>query len=269
MRLGFRFLTIQLCIFANCTFVFTDVKRVGSPLLSKRHKHQRFDCRLGLVGAIAQAGLEAKATRNGHPSLSPLDSSEKIRVLRLLGDPAPDSPFTALFNLACDFRKPGYKIPDSITSSSPFPIIDNQSLYVRESYKALYDIIRTALSNRPKICVIGTSGIGKSTFLLYFVLRLLGQGTGDGPIVILQSYQVFMPLQVRLNYVSGILEISNHSSPYPIPGILQTAQTTRKSSAFMLSHSTVCHQTSTIKRVRHTTILRKKVFLPYTWHLGV
>ena len=62
-----------------------------------------------------------------------------------------------------------------------------QELYVRECYKTLYDhitklfISEVRRSNR--LCIVGTSGIGKSSFFLYFILRLLSESK-DPPIVI-------------------------------------------------------------------------------------
>ena len=71
-----------------------------------------------------------------------------------------------------------------ITSTNPLPI-NHKSLYVRTSYNSPSGNLKDLGQNR--VCLIGTSGIGKSTFLLYCIIRLVHDMTGDPPIIILHS----------------------------------------------------------------------------------
>ncbi|KAF9956987.1 hypothetical protein BGZ65_002306, partial [Modicella reniformis] len=72
------------------------------------------------------------------------------------------------------------------------PIVNTRDLNVREDYKRLYQsIIVSTFKDRPasplenRIVVEGTSDIGKSSFLVYFIARLLYEsGLENPPIVI-------------------------------------------------------------------------------------
>ncbi|CAG8509416.1 13055_t:CDS:2 [Funneliformis mosseae] len=52
------------------------------------------------------------------------------------------------------------------------PIIQQPKLYIREDYKALYQIVNKEELD-PKFLINGTSGIGKSYFLLYLLIQIL------------------------------------------------------------------------------------------------
>jgi hypothetical protein len=57
-----------------------------------------------------------------------------------------------------------------------FPVIDQRALFVRKCYHELYDIIikSSITATKPlRILLTGTPGIGKSTFLIYFIIRHL------------------------------------------------------------------------------------------------
>ena len=109
------------------------------------------------------------------------------------GDPNVQDKFITLLHLARELRetrKSSQTIPDIIFSSQKFPTINKQKFYVRECYKTLYDHITELFISKVKgnhrLCIVETSGIGKSSFFLYFVVRLLCESK-DPPIVIFHS----------------------------------------------------------------------------------
>ena len=54
----------------------------------------------------------------------------------------------------------------------PLAVIKEHVLYVRESYRDLYHIV-TNKNCDPRFLISGTSGVGKSCFLIYLLIRLL------------------------------------------------------------------------------------------------
>ena len=61
-----------------------------------------------------------------------------------------------------------------------FPVIKQNALFVRKCYHELYDIItKLPIAGVPdlRILLTGTPGIGKSTFLIYFIIRYLYEST--------------------------------------------------------------------------------------------
>ncbi|CAJ0847754.1 1586_t:CDS:2 [Entrophospora sp. SA101] len=56
-----------------------------------------------------------------------------------------------------------------------FPVINRPALYVREEYKDIYHLLinNSSTGSCHKFIVTGTSGVGKSCFLVYFLIRLL------------------------------------------------------------------------------------------------
>lgn len=74
-----------------------------------------------------------------------------------------------------------------------FPVVETADLYVRQTYKDLYNTTLGRFQDDgfqdpeilPRIIVAGTSGIGKSAFLVYLAVRLL-DGCADvkPPIII-------------------------------------------------------------------------------------
>jgi len=57
----------------------------------------------------------------------------------------------------------------------PLPVINRPALYVREEYKDIYHLLinNSLTGSHHKLVVTGTSGVGKSCFLIYFLIRLL------------------------------------------------------------------------------------------------
>ncbi|CAB4435540.1 unnamed protein product [Rhizophagus irregularis] len=66
------------------------------------------------------------------------------------------------------------------------PVVQQPKLYIRQDYKALYQIINKKNLD-PKFLINGTSGIGKSCFLLYLLVRLLC--SSDDVTIIFQTTQ--------------------------------------------------------------------------------
>ncbi|KAF9119824.1 hypothetical protein BG015_006224 [Linnemannia schmuckeri] len=81
----------------------------------------------------------------------------------------------------------------SAPDSTIFPIVETADLYVRQTYKDLYNTILGRFQGDgfqdpeilSRIIVAGTSGIGKSAFLVYFAVRLLAECADDKPPIII------------------------------------------------------------------------------------
>lgn len=53
-------------------------------------------------------------------------------------------------------------------------------IFIRNCYREIYDELKTAITRKPQYVLAGTAGIGKSTFLLYFLARYFADvGNGD------------------------------------------------------------------------------------------
>jgi len=68
-------------------------------------------------------------------------------------------------------------------------VIKKPTIYVRESYKDLYYLMidQASESSNHKFLIIDTSSIGKSCFLIYFLIQLLCKS--KNPTIIFQSVQ--------------------------------------------------------------------------------
>ncbi|CAI2180472.1 4112_t:CDS:2 [Funneliformis geosporum] len=71
----------------------------------------------------------------------------------------------------------------------PLAVIKKPAIYVRESYEELYHLMidQASKSSDHKFLVTGTSGIGKSCFLIYFLIQLLCES--ENPTIIFQPVQ--------------------------------------------------------------------------------
>jgi hypothetical protein len=87
----------------------------------------------------------------------------------------------------------------------PLAVIGKSAIYVRESYEDLYYLItnRASKGSDHKFLVTGTSGIGKSCFLIYFLVRLLCEYK-DVTII-------FQPIQSEVFYCFEDLNLSSGS----------------------------------------------------------
>ncbi|KAF9952932.1 hypothetical protein BGZ65_004977, partial [Modicella reniformis] len=170
-----------------------------------------------LRDAIKSAGLLTKEPmKNGSYALSPLTQEERLKVLEYMGqDQSGDSHYASLWNTARILRERFLKLTPNLLSSSfqqlqlisassgEFPVTKTEHLYVREAYKELYQEIIQSLWGDQSMIITGTSGIGKSTFLIYFTIRLLTTWEdGKPPIVIFHKQDssqccVFGGLSIR------------------------------------------------------------------------
>ncbi|KAF9345378.1 hypothetical protein BGX34_004809 [Mortierella sp. NVP85] len=72
----------------------------------------------------------------------------------------------------------------SAPSGIELPVVDAKDLYVREAYKSLHDTILDKLNMDSRhIVVTGTTGVGKSAFLVYFAIRLLAENSPREPLI--------------------------------------------------------------------------------------
>ncbi|KAF9110395.1 hypothetical protein BGX27_006425 [Mortierella sp. AM989] len=178
----------------------TDIRVALKESLSEVGHFKRIRSSSSLEDAIRRAGHIEKASEEGGVSLRALALNERAEVLYHLGSrPSFLDPYTSLFKTARILKKkfgPDGKFPENNTISVPmgspaFPIIDENRLYVRESYRRLYDRLLTDLKDDIRIGTInqfvltGTSGIGISAFLVYFVIRLLAECDENSPPIII------------------------------------------------------------------------------------
>lgn len=167
-------------------------------ILERPSKKQRLSDNLTLEEALEKAGLFSKATAYGGILLSSLNSNERPRVLKFLGEKTQLEDSYAVLIIAPDiYRRPrSFQNPRFIYSPYPslLPIVNKHKLYIRESYIKLYNYIMTIFADKPleaaqnRIIVTGTSGIGKSAFLVYFIVRLLAEKPGNqSPIILFHT----------------------------------------------------------------------------------
>ncbi|KAF9345458.1 hypothetical protein BGX34_004755 [Mortierella sp. NVP85] len=156
---------------------------------SKRRRPQT------LIDAIEEAGLAKKAMVEGLSDLSRLNNKDRVSLLRFIGqDVDMTNPFNLLLETARALHGSSFEKLDLISSPSnkPFSATSTKQLFIRETYQYLYDEIVLKFEdprNRTKrVTVSGTAGIGKSAFLIYFIIRLLATSSDDNPpLVIFQG----------------------------------------------------------------------------------
>jgi hypothetical protein len=78
----------------------------------------------------------------------------------------------------------------SAPHGTKLPVVNTKELYVRKAYKDLHQTIIDTFDNdrneaQKHVVVTGTSGIGKSAFLVYFTIRLLAESGDDYPPIII------------------------------------------------------------------------------------
>ncbi|KAF9079633.1 hypothetical protein BGX27_006164, partial [Mortierella sp. AM989] len=110
-------------------------------------------------------------------------------------DASKDSVFGALLEVVRNLREKIENFEDLTAISADhgkvLPIVGTEHLYVRKSYKDLYQSITSTFKDhiiserQNRIVVTGTSGIGKSAFLVYFIVRLLFESDADKPPIII------------------------------------------------------------------------------------
>ncbi|KAG0324110.1 hypothetical protein BG004_003545 [Podila humilis] len=165
---------------------------VQSPPPRPSSKLQRV---LTFMDVIAEAGLTEKAVMDGQYDLSLLDKKEKVALLSFTGqDTDRKDNFSSLSRTSIDLH--GANIKDMDKLSAPhgtlLPVVGMSELFIRRAYKVLHDTILGTFDNaragnetKKHINITGTSGIGKSAFLVYFAVRLLAESADDEPPVII------------------------------------------------------------------------------------
>ncbi|ORY96028.1 hypothetical protein BCR41DRAFT_402185 [Lobosporangium transversale] len=152
-----------------------------------------------LMDAITEAGLVTKGIVDGGPTVSPLNSKERVKVLSYMGGLPADDPYKGIISVARELRNSG-GIKDSKILTAPegriFPVAGTRHLYIRDEYKELYGLVTSGLSTPHEVprlnrlFITGTPGIGKSAFLVYFAIRLLAEHDEENPpIIIFQEKQ--------------------------------------------------------------------------------
>ncbi|KAG0195610.1 hypothetical protein BGX28_001002 [Mortierella sp. GBA30] len=166
-----------------------DREEVAGP--SSEGKRRRPDD--DLLDAIKEAGLTEKAVANGRPGLSRLNNKERVSLLDFIGRVVRDTDaFYALLSTSLELK--GANLEDIDKLSAPrdalLPVVNTEDLYVRQAYKDLYDEVSWKFQDSPRnrtrkhVVLTGTSGIGKSAFLVYFTVRLLATGSDDNPSIV-------------------------------------------------------------------------------------
>ncbi|KAG0339132.1 hypothetical protein BG000_002769 [Podila horticola] len=149
-----------------------------------------------LMVAIEAAGLTEKAAVKGQYDLTRLDNKERVSLLGFMGHSIVMSDsFMSLSSTALGLHDADIKGMDKLSAprGRVLPVVETNDLYIRQSYKDLYDKILGKFENkRPydpeckkHVVVTGTSGIGKSAFLVYFAIRLLAEGDDNNPSMII------------------------------------------------------------------------------------
>ncbi|KAK3811666.1 MAG: hypothetical protein J3R72DRAFT_69794 [Linnemannia gamsii] len=154
---------------------------------SKRHRSH------SLMDAIELAGFTEKAMVDGESDLSCLDNKERVVLLGFIGQNVDRTDtFRSLSSAALALQGTGFSDVDKLSAphGRVFPIVNTKDLYVRKAYKELYKTILETFEDRrnevqKQVVVTGTSGIGKSAFLVYFTIRLLAESNDDDPPIII------------------------------------------------------------------------------------
>lgn len=162
------------------------------------HHNKRFraDEPLSINDAISRAGYLGKASANGEIDMLLLTVKERVDVLGHMGEePNLLDKFSSLFKTACDLKENlDLKSANTIFASDnrmELPVVDKLRLYVRQAYKELYDDLIQKFVDTPiemtqnRMIVTGTSGIGKSVFLVYFTIRLLAKCDNNNPPIVI------------------------------------------------------------------------------------
>ncbi|OAQ25248.1 hypothetical protein K457DRAFT_1835879 [Linnemannia elongata AG-77] len=161
----------------------------GPSSTRKRHRPHT------LMDAIEDAGLAEIAIVDDEFDLSRLDNKQRVVLLGCIGQMVSRSDtFYSLSSTAREFQGTNMKVMDKISAphGTKLPVVNTNELFIRETYKELHDTIlgrfdnaRAGNETQNQIVVTGTSGIGKSAFLVYFAIRLLAESDDDNPLMII------------------------------------------------------------------------------------
>lgn len=126
----------------------------------------------------------------GRVALSRLNNKQRVALLGVLGkDVLIDDSYNLLAQTAAELRTAQIEVLEIMNapSKSRFPVVQAGDLFVRQIYKELYGNILEMFETSPEkqIVLTGTSGIGKSVFLVYLAIRLLAESDDDEPPIII------------------------------------------------------------------------------------
>ncbi|GJJ74334.1 hypothetical protein EMPS_06692 [Entomortierella parvispora] len=179
----------------------SDLKRDHEDDEGSLSKKSRLDLDDAVVKAIKAAGFENIGLVEGEAALSELNNEQRRKVVEFMGKRVGRrDPFRSLTTAALKLRGADFKAMDKMSAPdfAPLPVVKTNDLYIRQTYRDLYNIILEKFGSidpedpdpRNHIVAAGTSGIGKSAFLVYFAVRLLAESyDNDPPIIIFQTKQ--------------------------------------------------------------------------------
>jgi hypothetical protein len=127
--------------------------------------------------ALFKEGPTEKAQRD----LSALTGVERINILHHIGTkPLPNDQYGRLRSVI-EYLPPGTMMGACLTTLTvddrtfTFLVINQKTLFVRKCYHELYEIViksPTAVAQSGRVLLTDTPGIGKSTFLVHFIIRV-------------------------------------------------------------------------------------------------
>jgi hypothetical protein len=109
--------------------------------------------------------------------LATLKLDDIRKVLRHTGKEANGNIFTAIFSTALSIKKKGVETQDpviTVPDGLPLAVVNMPTLFVRDVYEELY--AQVTEENTPRTLLAGSSGLGKSSFLVYLAIKLLVKG---------------------------------------------------------------------------------------------
>jgi hypothetical protein len=136
--------------------------------------------------------IDADGPFKGSVDLTKLSGSEKAYVIARLGEELPkNDPFRAVFLAATRLKKlmdddnqePSSHQIIGEQNDAILPVVGTPRLFVRRVYKKLFNIFTDY--NGSYIHLTGSSGIGKSCFLIYLAIRQLSESSNDNPKIII------------------------------------------------------------------------------------
>ena len=134
-----------------------------------------------MIEALNKVGLLEKATVDDKMggkeiALSNLNKKEIVTLVHCLGsDVSGDNKFKQVLKTAFQKRNHLTTVNDKWfvnLEEKNLAIVNKPKLFVRDAYKDIYDLV-TAVPSRA--ILTGTSGVGKSCFLIYLLIRLLSE----------------------------------------------------------------------------------------------